>query len=141
VASVSATFVPAVPVAVTAAPSPWLVLAATLAGGGFFEALTLLPAVPGVTLLIVSLIAMPAALLIWSARPGWDGRHRFAAAAGGLLTYAWHGFLSKPVIEASPLLIHLSHAVFALLALGLLYAGTRRLRATTTAMPEPPSPR
>jgi hypothetical protein len=34
--------------------------------------------------------------LRWSRRPGWGREHRFALAAGALLTYVWYGFVQVP---------------------------------------------
>jgi hypothetical protein len=111
------------------APAPWLVLVVTLAAGALFLAGRALPPVPGVALLIVVFAGMAAALLLWSARPGWDGRHRLATTAGALLTYAWHSFLMHPVAAAPAALVVAGHIVFALAAVALLYFEARRTRA------------
>jgi hypothetical protein len=116
----------------TPAPSPWLVLAVTLAGGGLFFAATALPVWLGVALLIAVLAAVATAVLLWSRRPGWNGRHRLAVAAGGLLTYAWHSFLSRPLSDGPAVLIPISHAFFAVLAVLLLALETRRVRLATS---------
>ncbi len=112
-----------------AAPRPWVVLVAVLAAGGVFLVADWLPAVPGSVLLAVLLVAVTTLILWWSRKPRWDGRHRFAAAAGALLTYAWHSFLMHPVIKAPTALIVVSHVVFALAAVLLLAFEARRVWA------------
>jgi hypothetical protein len=63
------------------------------------------------------------------ARGGFhDGWHRFAAAAGGLLTYAWHSFTTRPFIGGGTVLTPVSHLVFALAALALLGFEARAIR-------------
>ena len=49
----------------------------------------------------------------WSRRPRWSPRHHFALAGGALLTYTWHGFLTHPVMPASPATTFISHAAHA----------------------------
>jgi len=116
-----------------AAPRPWVVLVAILGAGFVFFVGDALPAVFGAILLTVGLAGAAFVILRWSRKPGWDGRHRLAAAAGALLTYSWHGFLMHPVIKASPAMIVVSHAVFALAAVLLLVFEARRVRARATA--------
>jgi len=87
------------------------------------------PAALGVALLVVVLSGFTVLMVRWSARAGWDGRHRLAAAGGGLLTYAWHSFLMHPVVGGSGALILVSHVVFALAAVVLLGFEARRVRA------------
>jgi len=117
----------------TAAPRPWVVLAAILGAGFVFFVGDALPAMAGAMLLVVALAGVVVLIVRWSRRPGWDGRHRLATAAGALLTYAWHSFLMQPVIKSSPALIAVSHVVFALAAVLLLVVEARRVRARRTA--------
>jgi hypothetical protein len=88
-----------VPVTSRPAPAPWLVLTAVLALGGLFMAagIDALPAWAGTAMLLVAVAAAVAAIGVWSRRAGWGAWHRYAAAAGALLTYAWHSFLTPPV--------------------------------------------
>ncbi|MCU7726163.1 hypothetical protein ODJ79_20750, partial [Actinoplanes sp. KI2] len=118
------------------APRPWVVLVAILVGGFVLFAGDALPAGVGVVLLTVALAGAAVLILRWSRRPGWDGRHRLATAAGALLTYAWHGFLMQPVIASPPALVLVSHAVFALAAVLLVVAEARRVGARTAASAE-----
>ncbi|MFG1963290.1 hypothetical protein [Nonomuraea sp. NPDC049028] len=112
------------------APAPWLVLVVTLVAGVLFEAPNLLLGDQvglGITLLAGVEVGMTALALFWSARRGWDGRHRMALAGGALLTYVWHAFFSGPVVPATPLINLVSHIVFGLGALVLLAFAARRV--------------
>jgi hypothetical protein len=111
------------------APRPWVVLVAMLGAGFVFFVGDALPAVAGAVLLAVALAGAAFLVVWWSRKPGWDGRHRLATAGGALLTYAWHSFLMQPVIKASPAMIVISHAVFALAAVLLLVFEARRVLA------------
>ncbi|MFG2092399.1 DUF998 domain-containing protein [Streptomyces sp. NPDC048612] len=62
----------------------------------------------------------------WSRRAGWGVRHRFALAAGAVLTYAWVAFPARPESGGSLRADLLSNAVFALLACLLLVWAARR---------------
>jgi len=64
----------------------------------------------------------------WSRRAGWGAAHRLALAAGATLTYAWHSFFMRPFMGDGPVITPVSHAVFAALALLLLYVEVRSLR-------------
>ncbi|MEU7746149.1 hypothetical protein [Nonomuraea sp. NPDC049158] len=114
------------------APAPWLVLVVTLVAGVLFEAPHLLLGDQvglGITLLAGVEVGMTALALFWSARCGWDGRHRMALASGALLTYVWHAFFSGPLVPATPLINLVSHIVFGLGALVLLAFAARRVAA------------
>lgn len=108
------------------APSGWVVLVLTLvAGAVFMLGSKVLPIWPAVAVAIVEYIAVAWAILAWSGRPGWDGRHRLALAAG--VTYAWNAFTMRPVLGDGPVITPVSHAVFALAALAVLAIEVRRL--------------
>jgi hypothetical protein len=124
---VAAFRVPSLPPVTAAAPSPWLVLVTTLATGALFQLSNRMPTALAVPLVVAALAAVTTAILLWSRRAGWDGRHRLAAAAGALLTYVWHSFLMHPVVEASTALTVVSHVAFALAAVVLLYFSARRV--------------
>ncbi|MEV4356300.1 hypothetical protein [Nonomuraea sp. NPDC049625] len=114
------------------APSPWLVLGAALVAGLVFELQTVIQGLP-VWLTIAGLVAAEAgiawAALTWSAREGWDGRHRMALAGGALLTYAWHAFFSHPLVPSSLGLDLASHLVFGLGAVALLVVALQRVKS------------
>ena len=65
----------------------------------------------------------------WSRRIGWSAEHRFALAAGALLTYAWYGFRPGP----HDALDMIGQAMFALLALGVIVLASRRVRSDRSA--------
>ncbi|MFG6196785.1 hypothetical protein [Nonomuraea sp. JJY05] len=114
------------------APSPWLVFGAALAAGLVFELQTVIQGLP-VWLTIAALVAAEAGIawpvLTWSAREGWDGRHRMALGGGALLTYAWHAFFSRPLVPSSPGLDLASHLVFGLGAVALLVVALQRVKS------------
>jgi hypothetical protein len=108
------------------APAPWVVLAVMLVAGGFFMgAAKVLPTWPGVAVLLAVYAGVATAIVVWSGRAGWDRRHRLAAAAGGLVTYAWHSFTTQPLAGGGPVITPVSHVVLALAALALLLAEAR----------------
>jgi hypothetical protein len=120
------------------APSPWLVLAAALVAGAVFLLGFGLPTWPAVAALLLAPAAMTWAVRTWSGRDGWDHRHRLALAAGALLTYAWHSFLMTPVLGDGPVVTPVSHAVFALAAVGLLAAAFSRVPTRRRRSPASP---
>jgi hypothetical protein len=122
------------------APRPWQILAVTLIAGAIFGEATQLPAAAGVIALVTTLAAVTTALLLWSRRTGWTPMHTLAAAAGGLLTYAWHSFLATPVTSGPHILVPISHAAFAALAVLLLLLEYRRVRTTPPAAEAPRVP-
>jgi hypothetical protein len=132
---------PAKTPAETPAPAAWTTLALTLAAGAVFMlGSKILPTWPAVAIVSAEYVAVVWAVLAWSRRPGWDGRHRLALAGGALVTYAWHAFTMRPVAGDGPIVTPVSHAMFALAALALLAVEVRRLPkpATRRATPETP---
>jgi hypothetical protein len=113
------------------APSPWLVFGAALVAGAAFILGFLLPTWLAVAVFLADFVATGWAVLAWSRRAGWDGRHRLAVAAGALLTYAWQSFTGHPLMGDGPVITPVSHAVFALGAVALLAVELRRLRRPT----------
>lgn len=110
------------------APSPWLLLAGVLAAGVLFMVADALPAGPGVGLMVLILATAAAAILTLSRRAGWGPWHRFALAAGALLTYAWHAFTMSPVKGGTATLNLVSHLIFALVTLMILGYAAMRVR-------------
>ena len=121
----------------TVAPHAWIVFVVALAAGGLFFGADHLPLVPAVIGMLVALGGIVAAILLWSRRLGWGTWHRFAAAAAGVLTYAWHSFTTDPLAGGSPVITPISHAFFALAAVALLLIEARHLRERVTAAPDP----
>ena len=119
------------------APAPWIVLVLTLAGGALVMLSFRLDAVPAVLGMVVAYAGVTAAMLVWSRRAGWDGRHRLAAAGGALLTYAWHSFLVHPLGGAGPIITPVSKVIFALAAVLLLGAEVLRVRRRVASTERP----
>jgi hypothetical protein len=124
------------------APSAWVVFVAALAAGAIVMVTRELPTWVGVAAFVVAVAAAAVAVPVWSRRTGWGAAHRLALAGGALLTYVWHGFLTEPVTGGGPVLTPVSHAVFGLVALGLLAVELRALRAPAhpTAPADPTEP-
>lgn len=112
------------------APAPWAVFVTALAGGAIFMSVTMswLATWAGITAMLVAIAVTFTLIGIWSRRAAWGPWHRFAAAAGGLLTYSWHTFFMHSATGAIDLI---SHLVYALAALAILWWVARRMRAMT----------
>jgi hypothetical protein len=97
----------------------------------------------GVGLGIALIVAAWLLIARWARREAWTDRHRFALAAGTLLTYAWGGFVLTALLEPDDPVRWIGNAVFAALAVALLVliAQLRRRRgrrgrpAATAATP------
>ena len=63
----------------------------------------------------------------WSRREGWDGRHRFALAAGATSTYVWTAFPVRPEAGGSLTVDLVSNAVFGAVGIVILVLAARRL--------------
>jgi len=61
----------------------------------------------------------------WSRRRGWDHRHRFALAAGAILTYVWTAFPVRPEAGGSVVADLVSNAVFGAAAIMILVLAWR----------------
>lgn len=118
------------------APSPWVAGGAAFVLTGAFMAMTRLSyalKLPAVVLIMAYFLLYGLAVLAvwrWSRRIGWSAEHRFALAAGALLTYAWYGFVQAP----HDALNLAGQAIFALLAVGLLIVAGRRVRAAESVL-------
>lgn len=111
------------------APVPWVVgIAAAVAA----SIVVLTPDLPGavwrsLTILVIELAAV-IMITLWSRRPGWGDRQILALAAGALFAYAWHAFISPPAFDsASIVIVRISNAVFAALALAAVWIAARRI--------------
>jgi hypothetical protein len=117
-------------------PPPWALMILALAAGAVFELGFRLPTWLAVAAILVATGTVAVLTRTWSARPGWSDAHRLALAAGALLTYAWHAFISHPVIAASGTLTMVSHIVFAAGAVALLILARRRVSAAPAKTPD-----
>ncbi|GAA3302979.1 hypothetical protein GCM10020218_099550 [Dactylosporangium vinaceum] len=122
-------------------PSPWWLLVLTLAAGALFRLPAAVPTWAAVGLMAVAFGGMTAVVLRLSRRDGWGDAHRLALAAGATLTYAWHSFFMTPFQGDGPVITPVSHAVFAALALLLLYCELRALRRAARRAHVPSSAR
>ena len=110
--------------------SPWLVGAVSLAGGAVFMASRhFLPAGLTWIAMVADFAVLTGLVLRWSRRAGWGAPHRFALAAGAVLTYAGNSFLMHPISGDGPVITPVSHVVFAVAALALLVVAARRTRS------------
>lgn len=118
-------------------PQPWLVFAISLVAGGVFMAGDSLPVWAGVPVVVLALAAITVLIGRWSACSGWGSWHRYALAAGAVLTYSWHAFATTPVIGGAPVVNMVSHVIYAVAALGILWFVTTRIRRhETSAVPD-----
>ncbi|WP_052423101.1 hypothetical protein [Nonomuraea candida] len=121
------------------APGPWVTLGFSLVAAGAFWAATLALDALGAWLVLAIYLAVyaVAAVLVtrWSRRPGWGPGQRFALAAGGVLTYAWHGFPQPPAVPVAPEIDLAGNAAFALAAVTLLCLTATRLRRAGRSIP------
>ena len=124
-------------------PRPWLIFGVTVVAGVLFMEGGNLPIWLGVAVVVLTLAGMAAIILRWSARTGWGRWHRYGLAAGALLTYSWHAFISHPVISGGPVVDMISHIIFAVAALGILWLVAARIRrqenVAAATESEPPS--
>ncbi|WP_051366811.1 hypothetical protein [Hamadaea tsunoensis] len=120
-------------------PGAWVVFGLTLATGIVFFAAQALPTWPGVAVMALSLVLAVVGTALWSARAGWGRWHRFAVAAGSLLTYTWHSFLMHPIGEATAVVNLVSHIIFAVVAVLILWYAYRRTSRPLSA-PVPAAP-
>jgi hypothetical protein len=113
-----------VPAGRTRAPaaSPWLLFVVTLAAGALFMGGMRLGTAPAVIAMLVAFAAELVALTAWARTPA----HVLAAAAAGVLTYAWHSFLLRPLMGDGPVITPVSRVVFALAAVFLVTVLWRR---------------
>jgi hypothetical protein len=123
------------------APSPWVAGGTAFVLTGAFMSVTRLAytlKLSAIVLILVYFLLYGLAVLAvwrWSRRIGWNAEHRFALAAGALLTYAWYGFVQAPH-DALDLV---GQAIFALLALGVLILAGRQVRTASSVRGVPAS--
>ncbi|MGP8142665.1 MAG: hypothetical protein ACLQBU_12375 [Terriglobales bacterium] len=122
---------PSKKLAIGGVPGPWLIGAAALLAGSIFLV------VPGtwgwwaVGAYFALDLLMIAAILFWSGRTGWDGRHRLALAGGAALAYAWHAFIQNPAAGKAGTMNRIGNVVFALGLVALLFVAARKTIAFT----------
>jgi hypothetical protein len=97
------------------APRPWVVLVAALVAGAVVQLAIGLPTVIDVVATLVAIAVMAVLVARWSRGAGWGTWHRFALAAGALLTYAWHGFLLGADGSGAGLIVYLISRIVAVI--------------------------
>ncbi|WP_219510623.1 hypothetical protein [Nonomuraea ceibae] len=121
------------------APGPWPVLGFSLVAGAVFWGAAMAAWTVAAWLLVAVNVAVYAVVCAqvarWSRREGWGRAQVFALAAGGVLTYAWHGFPQPPAVPADPAVDLAGNIAFALAALALLAVAAARLRSREPADP------
>ena len=122
----------------TAVPGPWWIGLSAFAAGVLFWKIPGTwgwKAVGAYFLLDLFVLLI---VFVLSGSANWERRHRLALASGAALTYAWHGFLQKPLQITSATITLAGHILFALGAVAVIVAGARRERAF--ALTRSPSP-
>ncbi|GAA2822210.1 hypothetical protein HD593_005079 [Nonomuraea rubra] len=119
------------------APGPWPVLGFSLVAGAVFwlaaMALDTLGGWPVVAVNLTVYAVVCGLVTRWSRRAGWGRAQVFALAAGGVLTYAWHGFAQPPAVPVEQAIDLAGNAGFALAAVALLAVAAARLRSPRLA--------
>ncbi|MEV0620587.1 hypothetical protein AB0I81_45195 [Nonomuraea sp. NPDC050404] len=114
-------------------PGPWVVLGFSLVAGAVFWLAAMALDVLGAWLVVavnITVYATVCTLAIrWSRRPGWGPIQTFALAAGGVLTYAWHGFAQVSAVPVEAAIDLAGNTAFALAAVALLSVAATRLRS------------
>ncbi|ATL68642.1 hypothetical protein CRH09_23075 [Nocardia terpenica] len=115
------------------APGPWVVGAASLvATSACWGPSVLVTAAwyEWVGVIVWFLIAGGGAIVVsrWSRRGGWDQRHRFALAAGAVLTYVWAAFPLGPEQPGDPTVDLIGNVVFGAVGIVLLVLAARAAR-------------
>ncbi|MEV4102574.1 hypothetical protein AB0J42_20160 [Nonomuraea sp. NPDC049649] len=118
-------------------PGGWAVLVFSLvAGAVFWLSVMFLDALGGWLVMVMHLalyVTVCVLVVRWAREPGWGLWQRFALAAGGVVTYAWHGFPQPPAIPADPAVDLAGNVVFAVAAIALLALAARKIRSYTPA--------
>lgn len=118
-------------------PGGWAVLVFSLvAGAVFWLSVIFLDALGGWLVMVIHLalyVTVCVLVVRWAREPGWGLWQRFALAAGGVVTYAWHGFPQPPAIPADPAVDLAGNVVFAVAAIALLALAARKIRSYTPA--------
>lgn len=111
-------------------PNGWVLLGVGIAGGLLFMSGLALPALPGIAAMLLAPALVGVLVARWAARDGWGQWQRLGLTAGTLLTYSWVAFR----MHTSSVVIDLiSHVLYAVAALAILYFTARRIRTAGEA--------
>jgi hypothetical protein len=115
-------------------PNGWVTGAVAVAGGLIFKAGLILPNWPSA---VAAFLLGPAIVLAltarWSRRAAWGPEQRLGIAGGTLLTYSWAAFTAH---SAGFVIDLISHVVYALAAVAILYRVAKRMRTESVNEPE-----
>jgi len=111
------------------APGPWVLGIAAFASGLLFLFVPQRWAWGAVGIYLLLDAVWAGAILLWSSRVGWDGRHRLALAGGAAMAYGVHAFFETPALGTVNAFTRAGNVVFIALAGGLIAAGARRTAA------------
>ena len=113
--------------------SPWLVGFVALLAWSIFLVFPNRFAWWAVAVYLALDLAVIAAVVIWSRRADWDGRHRLSLAAGAALAYGWHAFVQAPAVGNQGTVNRIGNVVFALGAIALIAIAARKNRVQLKA--------
>ncbi len=121
-------------VSTSRAPAPrWVASAAFVLTSGYWVRADAPPLIQAVAFVLAAGIAV-GVVGRWSRRPGWDGRHRLALAAGAVATYAlWFGPSQAHEAGTGPVETVVGALVFGVGALVLVVAAAARQRRLAAA--------
>jgi hypothetical protein len=89
---------------------------------------------------LITYVAAVVLIATWSRRAGWTGAHVLALAGGALMTYAWHGFVTRPFVPTTPAVQLASHVVMGAFAVAVLAVAVLRLRGNQVIPALPATP-
>lgn len=110
-------------------PSPWAVGVIALLLSSLFEVVPIAWGWRAIAAYLALDAIAIAIFSVWSLRAGWNSLHRLALAGGAALTYAWHAFTQNAVVGGSATINRISHVVFGLALIVLLWFAVRRTGA------------
>ena len=111
-------------------PTGWIMAGIAVAAGLLVMSGLVLPLWLGVAAMIVAPLAVAGLVLRWSRRAAWGPSQRFGVTAGALLTYSWEAFTRH---SAGTVVDLVSHVVYALGAVAILYYVARRIAPAPSA--------
>ena len=96
------------------------------------------PTWAGVVVSAAALGALAIGLVRWGRRPGWDQRHRLAAAAAPLLVYAVLAFVVDPIGDVGPVRKFGHNGVLGVGVVVVLGLARRKVRVTRQVIASTP---
>jgi hypothetical protein len=112
-----------------AVPGPWVLGSAAFVSGLLFLMVPQRWAWGAVGIYALLDAVWVTAILLWSGRSVWDGRHRLALAGGAAMAYGVHAFVETPALGAANAVTRAGNVGFLLFAAGVIVAGAQRTRS------------